>query len=475
MRNLASSFTMRKDGVLPRGDWFSIQNKADDSPAQVYIYDEIGFWGTEASDFVTQLVELNADKIDLHLNSPGGEIFDGLAIYNALKQNKAEVTVYVDGLAASAASFIAQAGDKVVMARNAQMMIHDGIAMAYGNEQDMLDTADLLSKLSNNIADIYSQSAKKRGFDDSYTEEYYRGLMRAELWMNGKEALEFGLADEVTDSDDEEAEKAKNKWDLSFYNAAGREKAESPTRVAARLMLSNNQKEKSMGAKAPKNEGGDQPADTPTETGQPTGDPSEEGTEVVPTDDPQEPNETITGTQPAESGQASGDPVVTTPENRAGQQGVLINGKLETDWTVINRHFASLNAAQEEQRTTFRKNFVEGLAASNKIPAPMIDSLVELVNGNGTNLPAMSDEQFAAFQASYESAPASTLFENHATTQSGQSGQTQGTSLPPNERQERVNVLEGIVAMHRRTMPEDQVKQTKSYVELQSLLGNNES
>lgn len=477
MRNLASSFTMRKDGVLPRGDWFRIENKkADTEPAQVYIYDEIGFWGTEASDFVQQLVALDADKIDLHLNSPGGEIFDGLAIYNALKQNKAEVTVYVDGLAASAASFIAQAGDKVVMARNAQMMIHDGIAMAYGNEQDMLDTAELLGKLSDNIADIYHVAAKNRGAEENSL-EYFRGLMRAELWMNGTEAVEFGLADETTDVDDEDAEKAKNKWDLSFYNAAGREKAESPTRVAAKAMLANKEKEKSMG-NSPKNQGGDQPAETPTETGTPTGDPAEPGTTVVPDPPESAPTETETADQP--EAQPSGDAVVTPPEAKSGQQGVMINGKLETDWQKINQHFAALNAAQEEQRSTFRKDFVEKLAASNKIGATQIDSLVALVNGDAENkVPAMSDEQFAAFQASYESQAPSTLFGNHATkTEAEKSGfrfEAQ-SEMSAEDRADRISVLEGTVAMHRRTMPEEKVKNTASYIELQTLLGaNNES
>lgn len=465
MRNLASSFTMRKDGVLPRGDWFQIKNAAkDDGPAQVYIYDEIGFWGTEAGDFVQQLIALDADEIDLHLNSPGGEIFDGLAIYNALKQNKAHVTVYVDGLAASAASFIAQAGDTVVMARNAQMMIHDGIAMAYGNEQDMLDTAELLSKLSNNIADIYAQAAKTRGFDDTYSEKYYRGLMRAELWMNGQEALDFGLADQVTDSVDEEAEKAKNKWDLSFYNSAGREAAESPTRIAARALLLNKEEEKGMG-NSPENEGGNQPA---AETTEPV---VEEVTPPVAVEVP----EPVADEAP----EPSTDPLVTAPAASAGVQGVMINGKLETDFTVINRHFATLNAAQAERTETFRKEFVEGLASFNKVPAPMVDHLIKLVNGDTeTKLPAMSDEQFAAFQASYESAPASTLFQNHATTQAGQpaSQNQNGQPVSADERTDRINVLEGILAMHRRTMPEDSVKKTQSYAELQTLLGSsNES
>lgn len=465
MRNLASSFTMRKDGVLPRGDWFTIKNKADDTPAQVYIYDEIGFWGTEASDFVQQLVALDADKIDLHLNSPGGEIFDGLAIYNALKQNKAEVTVYVDGLAASAASFIAQAGDKVIMARNAQMMIHDGIAMAYGNEQDMLDTAELLGKLSNNIADIYAQSAKKRGFDDSYTEEYYRGLMRAELWMNGTEALEFGLADEVTDSDDEEAEKAKNKWDLSFYNSAGREQAESPTRIAAKAMLLNQEKEKSMGKNSPTNTGGQAPAEdpegegTPDPTGTPTGEPNEEGAEVVPDEPGQtQPTEPVTADQP--------ETPAPQPTASATQQGVMINGKLETDWRIVNQHIASLNAAQAEQRKTFRNEFVQQLAADNKIAATQIDSLQALAQD-------LTDEQFAGFQASYESVAPSTLFSNHPTQADSRQGESQGTqNTSAAEKADRISVLEGTVGMLRRTMPEDKVVKTNAYAELQMLLGN---
>lgn len=462
MRNLASSFTMRKDGVLPRGDWFTFKNLAGDNP-KVYIYDEIGFWGTTASDFVDQLNEITAPQMELHLNSPGGEIFDGLAIFNALKQHSARVTVYVDGLAASAASFIAQAGDEVIMARNAQMMIHDGIAFAYGNEQDMLDTAGLLSQLSNNIADIYAFAAAKRGF--TTTEAEFRDIMRNEAWYNGKEAVAAGLADTITDPDEEPP---TDKWDLSFYNFAGREKAESPLRLQEKIRLANRTKEKNMGEENP-----EETTPQGTDPEQLTGEPDEQGAEAQPQQDPVPPNETVTADQPETPAPQP------TADNSAGQPGVLINGKMVTDWAVINQHFQSLNSAQEEQRTTFRKDFVEGLASSNKIPAPMVDNLIKLVNGDPANkLPAMSDEQFAAFQASYESAPASTLFGNHATTQSGQpTGQPQGVpSMTPDARQDRVNVLQGTVAMHRRTMPEDKVKNTPSYIELQQLLGqSNES
>jgi ATP-dependent protease ClpP protease subunit len=461
MRNLASSFTMRKDRKLPHGDWFTF--KADEETPKLYIYDEIGFWGTDAQTLVDQLKEVDSDKLDVHLNSPGGEVFDGIAIYNALKQHKAEVTVYVDGLAASAASFIAQAADTLVMARNAQMMIHDGIALAYGNEQDMLDTAKVLSQISNNIADIYAYSAQKRGFDTTLDE--FRALMREEVWYTGKEAVDVGLADQVLDHDDEEAETAKNKWDLSFYNHAGRERAESPFRIAARLQLSNTAKEKDM-ADGPKNEGGQSPAEeTPTESGTPTGDTSEPGTTVVPDDAPTgEPTETTTATQPEAT-------PPSTPENKAtAPQGVVINGKLETDWSVINQHFAQQETVMREQREANRRVFVEKLAADNKIAASQINSLLELVNGTDTR-PAFTDEQYAAFVASYESAPASSLFDNHATQTETQS-QPGPTSVQ--NRDQRIKDLEGIIAMHeRRGMSPEDVKNTKSYIELQSLLGNN--
>ena len=459
---------MRKDSVIPNGDWFTFKNASDEKP-KIYIYDEIGFWGTEASDFVNQLNELDAKTFELHLNSPGGEVFDGLAIYNALKQHKATVEVYVDGLAASAASFIAQAGDTVTMARNAQLMIHDGIAFAYGNEEDMLRTAETLSTISNNIADIYAYRAGKRGFDT--TLEDFRALMKTEVWYTGKEAVEAGLADVVLDHDDEEAEKATNKWDLSFYNFAGREKAESPLRVQEKIRLANRKKESDM-PQGPKKNTVDPEATPapPTDSTPPpepnvTGDPNEEGSEVQPGGDPQTPP-----TQP--ESQPAAQPA---PENRA--QGVVINGKLETDWAIINQHFASLQAAQDEQRSTFRKNFVEQLAADNKISATQVDSLIALVNGDG-KVSAMSDEQFAAFQASYESTAPSTLFSQHDPTTPGSQ-----TSLPSptngvmtaEQKKDRIAVLQGTVAMHERTMTPEQVKNTKSYIELQELLGNNES
>lgn len=451
MRNLAKGFTMRKDRVMPGGEWFTINKaKTKTETNKVYIYDEIGFWGTSASDFVNELKELKG-SIDLHLNSPGGEIFDGLAIYNSIKQHDGEVTVYVDGLAASAASFIAQAGSKLVMARNATMMIHDGIAFAYGNEADLLETAEVLSKLSNNIADIYSQAAGVRGSETSLEE--FRALMREETWYNGTEARDAGLADEVLDADDEEAQKATNKWDLSFFNFAGRENAESPLRVRERIRLTN-QKEKEVD---PENNEVTPPEEQPTnEAVAPEAEPNNESAPVAAPSAVQQP----------------------VPANSAVVgAGVVINGQRVTDWAVINQHIASLEGSQAEAQTTFRRGAVEKLATENKIPASQIDSLVNLVNGDGDKVAAMSDEQYSAFMASYESLPANPLFENHEAQ--GEPNSTPENKAPgqpamsADEKSDRVSVLEGMVAMNSRTMSAEDLKKTPSYNELQSLLGNN--
>lgn len=201
-----------------RNDWYKIKNVVDGN-TEIYIYDEIGYFGITAADFVSELVNVTSDNIDLHLNTPGGDVFDGVAIYQALKDHPATVTTYVDALAASAGSFIAQAGDKVVMKKNAQMMIHDAHGLAIGNSEDMRNLADLLDKSSNNIASIYAERA------GGSTEEW-RTAMRAETWYTAEEAVSAGLADEVAGGSDDS--KSKNSWDLSIYNYSGRDKAPEP-------------------------------------------------------------------------------------------------------------------------------------------------------------------------------------------------------------------------------------------------------
>lgn len=208
-----------------RRDWYRISNLAGTGAAEVWVYDEIGWFGVSAQDFVRELTTIKADKIDLHISSPGGDVFDGLAIYQALRNHPAQVTTYVDSLAASAASFIAMAGDVRVIAPHAQMMIHEAWGMCVGNAAEMAKMQDELDRLSANLAGIY---AKRAGGDA----ETWRAAMRAETWYSAEEAVAAGLADRV--QEDTKATAAdgdgppQNRWDLSIFAYAGREKAPPP-------------------------------------------------------------------------------------------------------------------------------------------------------------------------------------------------------------------------------------------------------
>ena len=202
-----------------RTDWYRLQNKAGETP-KLYIYDEIGYWGDTAKDLADALKGVQGDTIDVHLNSPGGDIFDGLAIYQALKDHPANVTVRIDGLAASIASVIAMAGDKIVMAPKASMMIHDGWTMSVGNAAELRKTADLLDKQSQIIASVYADR-NTLGF----SEDHFRALMREETWFSADEALEAGLIDEV---EGKKAAEAPEPFDLEVFAHAGREKAPAP-------------------------------------------------------------------------------------------------------------------------------------------------------------------------------------------------------------------------------------------------------
>lgn len=171
----------------PRMRW-RIENAAE--RAKVYLYDEIGWFGVTAGDFVAELDELDGKPLDLHVNSAGGDVFDGLAIYNALANYEGEVTAYVDALAASAASFIVQAAGSRLIVRNASMMIHEAQGFAIGNAEDMRRLADLLDDSSENIAEIYDARA-------GGGTKQWRDAMRNVSWYRGEAAVEAGLADEI--------------------------------------------------------------------------------------------------------------------------------------------------------------------------------------------------------------------------------------------------------------------------------------
>ena len=183
-------------------DWYKIRMSAPRT-ADIDILADIGGWwdGVDAATMVRDIRDLDADEIRLNINSGGGSIFDAVTILNALRQHPAKVTANVLGLAASAASFIACGVDETTMSANSTMMIHDGSGIAVGNAQDMHEMADLLDKLSDNIASIYA--AKAGGTPDSWRE-----TMRAETWYTADEAVAAGLADRVVAGEKVEAAEA---------------------------------------------------------------------------------------------------------------------------------------------------------------------------------------------------------------------------------------------------------------------------
>ncbi|MGH2711387.1 MAG: head maturation protease, ClpP-related [Actinomycetota bacterium] len=178
--------------IATGGRWYDIRNAAG-PVAEIRIYEEIGWFGVTAEDFVRELDEVTAPEITVAINCPGGDVFDGIAIYNALRVHPAKVTTRVDSLAASAASVIVQAGDERVMLSGSQMMIHEAWGISIGTAADMREFADLLDRQSDVIAGIY---ASRSGRETSH----YRELMAGgDAWLTDSQAVEEGLADQVSD------------------------------------------------------------------------------------------------------------------------------------------------------------------------------------------------------------------------------------------------------------------------------------
>ncbi len=170
--------------------WYSIKAQGDN--IEIDIFDEIGFWGITAKDFINDLKRYpDAKSITLRINSYGGEVFDGVAIYNALKRHPANVTVVVYGIAASIASIIAMAGDKVIMPENTYMFVHDPLALVVGDADDMRDMADALDKIA---AGLIASYVAKTGAEEKQVKKW----MAEDTWFTAAEAKEAGLADEVT-------------------------------------------------------------------------------------------------------------------------------------------------------------------------------------------------------------------------------------------------------------------------------------
>lgn len=184
--------------------WYNIQNKAS-GITDVYIFDEIGTYGVTAQAFINDIKDLKDTPINLRINSLGGDVFDGMAMYNVIKRREAKTTVYIEGIAASIATIIALGADEVVMAENSLFMIHNAWGGTMGEAKDMRKTADTLDKISSELTDIYR---KKTGLSNDVLAE----MMDAETWLNADEAYELGFVDTISDSI-----KVAAKYDISKF------------------------------------------------------------------------------------------------------------------------------------------------------------------------------------------------------------------------------------------------------------------
>lgn len=194
--------------------FWNIMKNEEENSADMILYGTIGSdeWWDDICDktFKEDIANLGeVENINLHINSPGGSVFAAVAIANTLKNHKAKVTAYIDGLAASAATIITSACDIVKMPKNALFMIHNPLTWAYGNKQELEKTGILLDKVKDSILETYLAKAKDK------TKEELSALMDEEKWFNAEEAKEYGFIDEIVG----EMEKPQNVNNLLIVNS----------------------------------------------------------------------------------------------------------------------------------------------------------------------------------------------------------------------------------------------------------------
>ena len=358
-----------------RRQWFKVATmKAEpDKPKRgtVHIYDEIGmslFGGVDAAELVAEIEALDVDELEVRINSPGGYAFDGLNIANAILRHKAATTTYVDGLAASAASIVALAGDDVVMSKYGQMMLHNAHAVIMGGAEDLRDAAKVLDKLNDSVAEFYADRAGGDG------KQWARAMAR-ETWYNADEALEAGLAtkiDATAKREDTENAAAKALASASHLNFRfqGRQAAPSPTaratneeegaivpiseKVAERLGLGTNATDADVLAKLDElAKTGEQPDEDPGKGGSPTPETSPGTTE--------EPAQT----PPAQPQQQPSEGAISQVAAAAAKFGLVVT--LPEELESLKAGAAAGARAEAARLQAEREKFVDDAIASGRI------------------------------------------------------------------------------------------------------------
>lgn len=189
----------------------SIRTDATGDIGHIYVYDVIdSYWGASAKGLIDALAPLAGKDVALHINSPGGDVFEARAMISALRAHSGKVTTYIDGLAASAASYLALVGAEVNMADGAMVMIHNAWTMAWGNKAELRATADVLDKVDSTIVADYQ---RKTGA----TAEQIASWMDAETWFTAQEAKDAGFVDTILTGDSQSTQAKAGAWNLSAY------------------------------------------------------------------------------------------------------------------------------------------------------------------------------------------------------------------------------------------------------------------
>lgn len=210
LKNLLMTNRMRERAPV------NLTNAADE--ATIYIYDVIDAdYGVGAKDVIGAINSLKDAKVlNIRINSPGGDVFEGRAIMEAIKRFEGKTVAHIDALAASAATSIALAADEVVMSDGALFMVHNASGLCWGDKNDMRQTADLLEKVEVAIVNDYTT---KTGMESTAIVD----MMNAETWMTADEARANGFVDSIAKTG-----KAKNTWNLSAFDKAPKQSEPEP-------------------------------------------------------------------------------------------------------------------------------------------------------------------------------------------------------------------------------------------------------
>ena len=198
--------------------WYEINNSASEV-VDIYLFNDIGTFGVSAQSFVDEIKEYEGKELAIHINSVGGEVFEGMAIYSIIQRRKAKTTVYIEGIAASIASVIALAADEVIMSENSLLMIHNAWGGTQGDASEMRKQADVLDKITNEIAEIYVKKTKR-----PYNEIVE--MMAEETWLTAEEAVAMGFVDSIS-----EPIKVAAKYDVSKFKNITLEKVEKTLNI----------------------------------------------------------------------------------------------------------------------------------------------------------------------------------------------------------------------------------------------------